>query len=148
MAWLRVNHLHLIEKVMEAQEAAAVPNQQSIKKKPQLLYQRLGSSQGKRWVANSSFKMALHSNGMLWKLVIRTREAGLLGQAGTRHTEEGSCHSAPLYCCQTGLSTTFFQRSWKYRFFFLNAQKEEMQSFWIWDLGHSFWSSWHAPLSF
>ena len=143
MAWLRVNHLHLIEKVMEAQEAAAVPNQQSIKKKPQLLYQRLGSSQGKRWVANSSFKMALqllyqrlrssqgkrwvanssfktalHSNGMLWKLVIRTREAGLLGQAGTRHTEEGSCHSAPLYCCQIGLSTTFFQRSWKYRFFF------------------------------
>lgn len=34
MAWLRVNHLHLIEKVMEAQEAAAVPNQRSTKKNP------------------------------------------------------------------------------------------------------------------
>lgn len=42
MAWLRVNHLHLIEKEMGAQGAAAVPNQQSREKKPQLLYWRLG----------------------------------------------------------------------------------------------------------
>ena len=118
---------------MGAQGAAAVPNQQSTKKKPQLLYQRLGSFQGKRWVANSSFKMALHSNGILWKLVIRTSEAGLLGQVGTRHMEEGSCHSAPLYYYM------IFPEELEIQIFFcFNAQKEETQSIWIWDLGHSF----------
>ena len=117
MAWLGVNHLHLTEKGMEAQGAAAVANQQSTKKKPQLLYQRLGSFQGKRWVANSYFKMALHSNGILWKLVIRSSEAGLLGQEGTWQGKSGAAIQL-VYCCQTGLSITrFFQRSWKYRFF-------------------------------
>ena len=117
MAWLGINHLHLTEKGMEAQGAAAVPNQQSTKKRPQLLYQRLGSFQGKRWVANSYFKMALHSNGILWKLVIRSSAVGLLGQEGTWQGKSGAAIQL-IYCYQTGLSITrFFQRSWKYRFF-------------------------------
>lgn len=40
--------------------------------------------------------MALHSNGILWKLVIRSSAVGLLGQEGTWQWEERSCHSAHL----------------------------------------------------
>lgn len=123
MAWLRVNHLHLIEKEMGPREPQQCPTSKAERRNPSSCPGDRGSFQGKWWVANFFFKMALHSNGILWKLVRLVKQA-CWGQESTRPIWEGSCNSAPVCRCQAGLSIVgFFQRSWKSRLFKQNVQR-------------------------